>query len=61
LLLAKSGAANLNPPEWLPAWDPQVVLLRVASGDRRARPAPEVLPMARSIEGLIERFEFSIS
>jgi beta-lactamase superfamily II metal-dependent hydrolase len=43
LLLANSGAADLNPPEWLQAWDPQVVMLSVASGDRRARPAPEVL------------------
>jgi beta-lactamase superfamily II metal-dependent hydrolase len=43
LLLASSGAADSNPPEWLQAWDPQVVLLSVASGDRRARPAPEVV------------------
>jgi Competence protein len=43
LLVAGSGAAGLNPPEWLQAWDPQVVLLSVASGDRRARPAPEAL------------------
>jgi competence protein ComEC len=43
LLLASSGAADLNPPEWLQAWNPQLVLLSVGSGDRRARPAPEVL------------------
>jgi hypothetical protein len=43
LLLASSGAADLNPPEWLPAWGPQVVLLSVGSGDRRARPASETL------------------
>jgi competence protein ComEC len=43
LLLASSGAADLNPSEWLQAWEPQAVLLSVASGDRRARPAPEVL------------------
>jgi beta-lactamase superfamily II metal-dependent hydrolase len=43
LLLASSGAADLSPPEWLQAWGPQVVLLSVGSGDRRARPAPEVL------------------
>jgi beta-lactamase superfamily II metal-dependent hydrolase len=43
LLLAGSGAADLNPPEWLQAWEPQLVILSVAYGDRRARPAPEVL------------------
>jgi competence protein ComEC len=43
LLLSGSGAADLTPPEWLQAWEPQLVLLSVASGDRRARPAPEVL------------------
>jgi competence protein ComEC len=47
LLLASSGAADLNPPEWLQAWGPQLVLLSVASGDRRARPAPEVLSAAQ--------------
>jgi competence protein ComEC len=47
LLLASSGAADLNPPEWLQAWEPQVVLLSVAMGDRRARPAPEVLQTVR--------------
>jgi competence protein ComEC len=43
LLLAGSGAADLSPPVWLQAWEPQIVLLSVAAGDRRARPAPEVL------------------
>jgi hypothetical protein len=43
LLLASSGAADSNLPEWMQAWDSQMVLLSVASGDRRARPAPEVL------------------
>jgi beta-lactamase superfamily II metal-dependent hydrolase len=43
LLPAGSGAAELNPPDWLQAWEPQVVLFSVAPGDRRARPAPEVL------------------
>ena len=43
LLLASSGAAESNPPEWLQALEPQLILLSVGAGDRRARPAPEVL------------------
>jgi competence protein ComEC len=43
LLLAGSGAAELNPPEWLQAWEPQLALLSVGTGDRRARPDPQVL------------------
>jgi competence protein ComEC len=43
LLLANSGAADLTSPEWLQAWEPQVVLLSVGAGDRHARPAPKVL------------------
>jgi beta-lactamase superfamily II metal-dependent hydrolase len=43
LLLASSSAAGLTPPEWLQAWNPQLVLLSVGAGGRRARPAPEVL------------------
>jgi competence protein ComEC len=43
MLLASSGAADPNPPEWLQAWEPQLVLLSVGAGDRRARPAPEVM------------------
>jgi beta-lactamase superfamily II metal-dependent hydrolase len=43
LLLASSGAAELTPPEWLQTWEPQLLLLSVGAGDRRARPAPEVL------------------
>jgi beta-lactamase superfamily II metal-dependent hydrolase len=42
-LLTGSGAGELGPPEWLQAWDQRLVLLSVATGDRRARPAPEVL------------------
>jgi beta-lactamase superfamily II metal-dependent hydrolase len=48
LLLVSSGAADSNPPEWLLAWEPQMVLLSVGMGDRRARPAAEVL---EAIEG----------
>lgn len=40
VLLAGGGAADLNPPEWLLYWDPQLILLSVGSGNRRARPAP---------------------
>ncbi len=43
LLLSGSGAADSDPPEWLQAWNPQLVLLSVGSGDRRARPAPQVM------------------
>jgi beta-lactamase superfamily II metal-dependent hydrolase len=43
LLLASSGAADLTPPEWLQAWELQLVLLSVAAGDRRSRPAPKAL------------------
>lgn len=43
LLLAESGYAPLNPPEWMERWRPQVVLLSVAPGDPYGRPAPEVL------------------
>jgi predicted membrane metal-binding protein len=39
LLLTSSGEADLNPPEWLQAWEPQLALLSVAAGDRRARGA----------------------
>jgi competence protein ComEC len=41
--LASSGAADSNPPEWLQAWEQQLFLLSVGTGDRRARPASEVL------------------
>jgi len=43
LLLAGSGAADINPPDWLQAWDLQLVLLSLASGDRRARPAQRLM------------------
>jgi hypothetical protein len=42
-LLDGSAAADLDPPEGPQAWEPQMVMLHVASGDRRARPAQEVL------------------
>jgi competence protein ComEC len=43
LLLVDGGSAPLNPPEWIAAWQPQVVLLNVAPGDRRGLPDPETL------------------
>ena len=38
LLLADSGYAPLNPPEWIQRWQPQVVLLSVAAGDKLGSP-----------------------
>jgi hypothetical protein len=35
-ILVGSSVADSNPPEWLHAWEPQLALLSVASGDRRA-------------------------
>lgn len=43
LLLAEEGYAALNPPTWLAATNPQVVLLSVAPGHPEGLPAPEVL------------------
>jgi len=43
LLLADSGYAPANPPEWIEKLHPEVVLLSVAAGDREGRPSPEVL------------------
>lgn len=43
LLLAESGYAPANPPEWIEKLSPEVVLLSVAAGDREGRPDAEVL------------------
>mgnify|MGYP001071938093 FL=1 len=43
LLLAQSGYAPLNPPEWVAALNPQVVLLSVEAGDRNNLPSVEML------------------
>jgi competence protein ComEC len=43
LLLADSGYAQVNPPEWIAALRPQVVLLSVAAGDPDGLPDPSVL------------------
>ena len=43
LLLAESGYATINPPEWIAKLRPQVILLSVAVDDRYGRPSPETL------------------
>ena len=47
LLLAESGYAPVNPPEWIEKLRPQVILLSVAAGDREGRPSPEALEAVR--------------
>jgi competence protein ComEC len=43
LLLAEEGYAPLNPPEWLAAANPQLVILSVAAGNADGLPDPAVL------------------
>jgi beta-lactamase superfamily II metal-dependent hydrolase len=43
LLLADSGYAPSNPPEWIRALHPQLVILSVAAGDPDGLPAQSVL------------------
>ena len=43
LLLAESGYAPLNPPEWIERWRPQIALLSIAAGDPDGLPDPAVL------------------
>jgi beta-lactamase superfamily II metal-dependent hydrolase len=43
LLLAESGLAQVNPPEWIAALRPQVVILSVAAGDPNGLPDQSVL------------------
>jgi competence protein ComEC len=43
LLLAESGYAPANPPEWIRDLNPQVILLSVAAGDWQGLPSPETL------------------
>jgi competence protein ComEC len=43
LLLAESGYAPVNPPEWIDWVHPKVVLLSVAAGDQQGLPSPETL------------------
>jgi len=48
LLLAESGYAPVNPPEWIEKLRPQVLLLSVAADDREGLPDPETL---EAVEG----------
>jgi competence protein ComEC len=43
LLLAESGYAPSNPPEWISALHPQVAILSVAAGDPDGLPAQSVI------------------
>ena len=52
LLLADSGYAALNPPEWLRALRPQVVILSVAAGDPDGLPDQTVLDGLDSLTGI---------
>jgi competence protein ComEC len=48
LLLAESGYAPANPPEWVVRLRPEVILLSVAAGDREGRPSAETM---QAVEG----------
>lgn len=48
LLLAESGYAPANPPQWIENLSPQVILLSVDPGDKEGRPSEETL---EAIEG----------
>jgi competence protein ComEC len=43
LLLAESGYAPVNPPGWIAALEPQLILLSVGAGDRSGLPSQETL------------------
>ena len=43
LLVADSGFAPLNPPQWIAALRPQLAILSVAAGDPNGLPAQSVL------------------
>ena len=45
LLLADSRYAPSNPPEWIVALQPQVVLIRVSAADEEGLPSPETLEL----------------
>ena len=45
LLLADSGYAPINPPEWIGNLRPQVVLLSVSAADKEGLPSPETLEL----------------
>ena len=43
LLRAEGGYVPANPPKWIAALRPQIVLLSVGAADRRGLPDPETL------------------
>ena len=43
LLLAESGYAPINPPEWIANLRPQLIILSVAAGDKDGLPSKETL------------------
>jgi competence protein ComEC len=43
LLLADSGYAPANPPEWIANLNPKIILLSVSARDGQGRPSPEML------------------
>jgi competence protein ComEC len=43
LMLADSGYAPANPPEWIANLNPQVMLLSVSAKDGQGRPSPEMI------------------
>jgi hypothetical protein len=45
LLLADSGYAPINPPEWIGNLRPQVVLISVSTADKEGLPSPETLDL----------------
>ncbi|MDI6768637.1 MAG: ComEC/Rec2 family competence protein [Anaerolineales bacterium] len=49
LLLADSGYAPVNPPEWVANLQPQLVILSVAAGDPYGMPAQAVLDAVQGI------------
>jgi competence protein ComEC len=46
LLLADSGYAPINPPAWIEALAPQIIVLDVAAGDKDGMPSDETLESA---------------
>lgn len=47
LLLAESGLAPLNPPDWITALNPSLLLLSVEPGNREGLPSPETLEVVQ--------------
>jgi len=49
LLLAGSGSAPLNPPDWIASLHPQLTILSVSAADRHGLPDPETLAALQDI------------